>query len=124
MASGVLLGTAFVTAALWLVRILQADAAPATVPDLTSWPARVLVSGTLGGLLLAAVTTWTALAPIGSTWRQGGLSIVASFATVVVSLIAAPVDALLGRWGLLGLAGLTAWAGLRTFRRAARGAAR
>jgi hypothetical protein len=123
MASGILLGTAFVSAALWLVRTLQAGAAPAPALDLTSWPARVLVSGTLGGLLVAAVTTWTALAPIGSTWRQGGLSMVAAFTTIVVSLLAAPVDALLGRWGLVGLAGLAAWAGVRTFRRAAGDAA-
>jgi hypothetical protein len=63
----------------------------------------LLVGGTLAGILLAALLTWRLLAPIGSAYRRGALSIVCSFATILLMLVCIPVYQLLGRAGLLGL---------------------
>jgi len=71
----------------------------------------LLVGGTLTGLLAAAYAAWRLLAPVHSAYRRGALSIVCSFATVLLMLICIPVHQLLGRTGLLlllGLSGLTA----------------
>jgi hypothetical protein len=63
----------------------------------------LLVGGTLAGILLAAYSAWHLLAPVGSTYRRGALSIVSAFATVLVMLICMPVHRLFGRAGLLAL---------------------
>ena len=120
MSSGITSGTAVIAATLWAVRSMMVDAAPSTTPDLNSPAANLLLTGTLAGILLAAVVTWRFLAPVGSTYRQGGLSMVAAFATIVVSLLAMPVDLLIGRWGVLGLATLFALLAWRLARRARR----
>lgn len=80
----------------------------------------LLVGGTLAGILLAAFAAWRLLAPIGSTYRRGGLSIVCAFATVLLMLTCIPVNQLLGRTGLflmLGLCGVTAMMLARRARR-------
>ncbi len=63
----------------------------------------LLVVGTLVGILAAAFSAWRLLAPLGSVYRRGALSIVCSFATVLLMLVCIPVHQLLGRFGLLGL---------------------
>lgn len=60
--------------------------------------------GTLGGILLAALVTWVLLAPIASYYRRGGLSIVSSFATVILMVVTLPIHELFGRAGLAALA--------------------
>jgi hypothetical protein len=122
MGLGIVLGSTLISAAVWLLRTLQARTTPADTLDLGSAPSLVLFAGMVGGMLAAAVATWRALAPVQSTYRQGGLALVASFATLVVSLIAMPVDRSLGRQGLLALAalgGLVAWRLWLAVRRAA-----
>lgn len=104
MAFAILLGTGTIAVVLWGVRSLQAGSAPTETPSLGSPAAVLLLGGTLAGIMAAATTTWRLLAPVGSTYRQGGLAMVTAFATLVVSLVAAPVDMAAGRWGLLGLA--------------------
>lgn len=82
----------------------------------------LLVIGTLGGLLLAGVVAWRLLAPIGSTYRRGGLALVCAFATVVVMQIYRPIDAAFGQPALVavaGVAGTLAWALARRARRLA-----
>jgi hypothetical protein len=120
MAAGIMTGTAVVAMALFLVRTLQAGQVPSTTLDLGSAPATVLLLGTLAGVLAAAGVTWVLLAPIRSTYRQGGLAMVAAFATVVVSLLAAPADRLAGRAGLLTLAAVAAFIAWRFALRARR----
>lgn len=121
-AFGVCLGATVIVAALWLLRALQAGAPPAEGLDLGSAPAAVLFAGTVGGMLAAALGTWHALRPVASTWRQGGLAMVAAFASLVASLASVPADVRFGRHGLLALAllgaGLT-WRLARAVRRAA-----
>jgi hypothetical protein len=63
----------------------------------------LLVIGTLVGLFAAGFSAWRLLAPVGSVYRRGALSIVCSFATVLLMLVCIPVHQLLGRPGLLGL---------------------
>ena len=63
----------------------------------------LLVLGTLAGIVAAAFLAWRLLAPVGSAYRRGALSIVCSFATVLLMLVCIPVHQLLGRIGLLCL---------------------
>lgn len=80
----------------------------------------LLVIGTLSGVLLASFSAWRLLAPLGSVYRKGGLSIVAGFATVLLMLVCIPVNQLLGRSGLgvlLMLFGVAAWGLSRSLRR-------
>jgi hypothetical protein len=65
-----------------------------------------IFGGTLAGVLLAAVAAWRLLDPITSTYRRGGLAIVAAFATVVLMLICTRIFELFGSYGLLFLLGL------------------
>jgi hypothetical protein len=80
----------------------------------------LLVGGTLAGILLAAVSAWGLLAPIGTGYRRGGLSIVCGFATVLLMLLCIPVNQLLGRTGLFILLGLCGIAAVVSARRARR----
>src|SRR4029450_2595127 len=59
--------------------------------------------GTLVGILAAAFSAWRLLAPLESVYRRGALSIVCSFATILLMLVCIPVHQLLGRLGLLVL---------------------
>jgi hypothetical protein len=70
----------------------------------------LLVGGTLAGIFIAGFAAWHLLAPIPSTYRRGGLSMVCGFATVILMLICVPVYEFLGRNGLytlLGVAGVS-----------------
>ena len=67
----------------------------------------LLVGGTLTGLLAAAFAAWRLLAPVDSVYRRGALSIVCSFATVLLMLVCIPIHQLLGRNGLLLLLALS-----------------
>jgi hypothetical protein len=112
MIYAILAGTGIISALLWAVRSLQVGAPPTEIPDLGSPAAILLLIGTPAGMLVAATLTWRVLAPVGSTYRQGGLAMVSAFATLVVSLTAAPVDMAFGRMGLVVLSaccGLLAW---------------
>jgi hypothetical protein len=86
-------------------------------------PLFVLAAGTLGGLVLAGVVTWRLLAPLQSTYRRGGLAMVAAFATVPVMQLYQPLDGLLGTRALLGAAAIAATAAWLLGRRARRMAA-
>jgi hypothetical protein len=63
----------------------------------------VLLGGTFGGIFLAGYAAWRLLRLIPSTYRRGGLSLVAGFATVLLMLICIPIYQLLGRTGLYAL---------------------
>ena len=103
MAFSITLGVGLVTIALWIVTTLLLNAAPAETPILDGAPFYVLVGGTMTGVVVAGLVTWTLLAPVRSTYRRGGLSFVSAFATTAAMLIAMPINALAGRTGLVGL---------------------
>ncbi len=119
VALGILFGTAVVALTLWGVRTLQLSSPPEP-PQLGSAPGMLLVAGTFGGLLAGGTVAWSLMAPIGSLYRRGALSMVSGFGTLVVSLLTIPLDRSLGRAGLLLLAFACAagclWLGLRARR--------
>jgi hypothetical protein len=96
-----------ITAGLALVGVTVTALAALRPPAGTTGPALgaplyLLLAGTLGGLVLAGVVTWRLLAPLQSTYRRGGLSLVSAFATVVVMQAYRPLDAAFGVPALLG----------------------
>jgi hypothetical protein len=111
-------GLAVISVTVAGVGLVRSPAAAAG-PD-PGLPLVLLLGGTIGGLLLAAVTTWHLLAPIESAYRRGGLSLVSSFATVVLMLVTMPLNHWAGRAGLFALAVLAAGLGLLLARRARR----
>jgi predicted signal transduction protein with EAL and GGDEF domain len=80
----------------------------------------VLMGGTLAGILLSAFAAWSLLAPLGTGYRRGGLSVVCAFATVLAMLVCIPVHQFLGRNGLFILLGICGIAGLISARQARR----
>ncbi|HEX7338271.1 MAG TPA: hypothetical protein VF252_13780 [Gemmatimonadales bacterium] len=101
-AASVAAGLMVITATVLVVDTLRPGAEPGSDPRFY-----ILMGGTLGGVVLAAVTAWTLLGAISSTYRRGGLAMVCGFATVVLMLICIPVNQLLGHTGLLTLLGLS-----------------
>lgn len=116
VASAVAVGLLVITATVLLVDALRTDGAPGNLDQ----PFYLLMGGTLSGVLLAAFAAWRLLAPIGSTYRRGGLSIVCAFATLLLMLICIPVNQLLGRTGLFLLLFLATISAMTLARRARR----
>jgi hypothetical protein len=114
MAAGLAIISASV-ATVGLVRSAAGDPGPGLSLALV-----LLLAGTLGGLLLAGITTWHLMASVDSAYRRGGLALVSSFATVILMLVTMPLNQLAGPAGLLGLAALAAVLGLVLTRRARR----
>ncbi len=120
MGSAVAFGLAAVTATVLGVDVLKANG-PSEGPQLGA-PLYLLFFGTLASLLLAGAIAWRLLAPVLSTYRRGGLSVVSGLATVLAMLVCIPVHALAGRRGLLTLGAgalLVSFALARGARRAA-----
>lgn len=115
-ACAVCVGMLLITLTVLGIDALRTDQGPRHL-DLSFY---LLVGGTLAGILLAAYAAWRMLAPVGSTYRRGALSIVAAFATVLVMLICMPVHQLFGRVGLVGLLAACGVAALLLARRARR----
>ncbi|HEV7365892.1 MAG TPA: hypothetical protein VGN76_08595 [Gemmatimonadales bacterium] len=115
-ACAVCLGMLLITATVLGIDAMRTDQGPRHL-DLSFY---LLVGGTLAGILLAAYSAWHMLAPVGSTYRRGALSIVAAFTTVLFMLICMPVHQLLGRTGLLGLLAVCGAAALILARRVRR----
>jgi len=103
MALSITIGIGLVSVALWIVSTLLADMPASDTPVIDGAPFYVLVGGTLLGIVVAGLTTWMLLAPVRSTYRRGGLSIVSAFATAAGMLVTMPVNQLAGRTGLVGL---------------------
>jgi hypothetical protein len=103
MAISVSIGIGLISVVLWVVSTLLADMPASDTPIIDGAPFYVLVGGTMLGVGIAGLITWTLLAPVRSTYRRGGLSLVSSFTTAVGMLVAMPVNQLAGRTGLVGL---------------------
>jgi len=103
LAAGVFAGLAVVAAAMWLVRTLQVSGAAPLAPRPSDPIANLVLFAPLGGAILGAAVAWALMAPITSAYRRGAFAMVAGFGTLLLALVTAPVDSLLGRWGLLGL---------------------
>ena len=101
MGSGMAFGVGVVTLTVLGVDLVRPPVPPADVATGPSF--YLLVLGTIAGLMLAGFVAWWLLAPL-PTYRRGGLSLVAAFATVLPMLICMPVNQLAGRTGLGALA--------------------
>ena len=117
MAISVSIGIGFVTVALWVVSTLLADMPASDTPVIDGAPFYILVGGTMLGVGVAGLITWTLLAPVRSTYRRGGLSLVSSFTTAAGMLVAMPVNQFAGRTGLVGLVVLSGMVALLLSRR-------
>ncbi len=106
--AGVAAGVAAVSAAMWLYRSLQVSGVAPLAPTVQDPVANLVLFGWLGGALAGFLLAFLLLRPLGSAYRRGGLAMVAGFGALVVGLVTAPVDSLLGRWGLLGLVAVCA----------------
>jgi len=104
LASAVLTGLTGITATVLIADALRSRNGAANV-ELRFY---LIAGGTIAGLVLAAFVAWRLLEPIASTYRRGGLAMVAAFATVVLMLVCTGVFQLFGRAGLLSLLGFSA----------------
>jgi hypothetical protein len=120
---GLLLGLALQALVGFTVRTAQAGGAPAAGLDLNSLPAQILLVGTAVAAVAAGVATWSVVSPLRHPWRQGMLSIIAGFGSFALALVTQPVDRVLGRPGLVGLALVAGIAAYRIARRLRAGAA-
>lgn len=120
VAFAVLVGTAVIVTSLLGLGTLPSAANADGTANLDSSAGVLLVTGTFGGVAVAAVTAWVALSPLHNPYRQAMLATVAAFATMVAMLVAAPVHRLFGASGLLGLLALLVGAALLMGRRVAR----
>jgi len=88
----------------FMVAGLRPTAGPAQI-DTSAGYVNLFLYGLLGGLAFTAVTAWFLMSPIDSTFRRGGLSIVAAFLGFVVSMgITFLTNEFLGGTALLGVA--------------------
>jgi hypothetical protein len=102
MGSGMAFGLAAVSLTVLGVDYLRPATPP---PNPASGPAfYLLMLGTLFGLVLAGAVAWRLLAPVLSTYRRGGLSLVTAMATVLPMLLCMAANQLAGRTGLVALA--------------------
>ena len=117
VAAGSMAGLGLVSAALWLVRTLQATGAAPREPGPTDFVANLILFGWIGAGMGGGVIAWTLMASISSNYRRGGLAMVAGFGTLLLAFVTAPVDSFLGPAGLLGLVALSALVFLLAMRR-------
>jgi hypothetical protein len=101
---GVLFGLSVTSALLWVVRTAQLSSPPVEGTPPSGTIVNLLLLAWLGGGALATASAFSLMRPLTSLYRRGGLAMVAGFATLVVTFVTQPVDALFGRAGLLGLA--------------------
>ena len=102
--TGILAGLSTISAVMWLVRTLQVTGRVPAAPGPSDSIANLILFGWIGSGFLSALTAWGLMSPIASAYRRGAFAMVAGLAMLLVAMITAPVDQLLGRWGLLGLA--------------------
>jgi len=108
---GIALGTGLLALVTWGIRVLQGSQLSLAAPGargFTPGLLPVLLLGTLGAMAAAGIAAWSLLAPLGNPWRKAMLAIIAGAGSFVLALLTWPVERVLGRSGLLGLAGLCA----------------
>lgn len=105
---GLSAGLLAVSLVLWSVRTILAGAPASDQPVTTGIAPNLLLFGIIGSAFLAGGLSWWRLHAIESTFRRGGLSLVAGVGTILLAIAATPVYHVSGRGGLLALAALGA----------------
>lgn len=117
--AGAAVGTASTTGGVLVVRLLQGGDPAALPSDVGGMILSIAVSV---GLFAAVLTGWMASRAIDDTWRRGVTAALAVFGTVLLSVLATPVDLVAGPIGLavyLVIVSVLAVRFLRAARRAA-----
>jgi hypothetical protein len=114
----VLLGSAIMTSALILNRLLVQDLPPTAnaIPDPNQPAANVLLAGALLTLFVPTLAAYNLLAPIGYAYRRFGLAMVGGFGSILLSFLGVPVNEMLGLNGLIGFLVLSLLLGALLFR--------
>ena len=113
--AGASFGGAVVVAGLLIFRTWQATGAalPENIP---------LLSGPLfSGIVASVAIAWFVSKPIVDVWQRSICCGLGLFGSAMLAALAAPADALGGRWGLIAYGaalGLSGWSALRRARRA------
>lgn len=95
--AGATAGAACMTAGVLILRLLQRGDPDALSPDTGGLILSISVSA---GLLAAIAAGWSLTRAIDDLWRRGVTAGMAVFGTVLLTLPAAPLDAVLGVGGL------------------------
>ena len=95
--AGATVGTACTTAGVLALRLLQGGDPAALPADVGGMILSVAVSV---GLFAAVLTGWFSSRAIDDTWRRGVTAALAVFGTVLLSVLATPIDLVAGPVGL------------------------
>ena len=118
--AGATSGAACMTAGVLVLRILQRGDPASLSPDAGGlW----LSAAVTIGLLAAILSAWFLTRPIDDPWRRGVTAGMAVFGTVLLTVVAAPVDAVAGVAGLAGYLLVLVVVGVRFLRAALRAGA-
>jgi hypothetical protein len=118
IAAGATLGAGTTTAGVTLFRVLQSEIGLLS-GDQGFW---MITGGLAAGIGCAFATAWVLAKRVPDFWRRGAAGLIAIFGALLLSLAAAPADALAGRTGLLAYLILLLAAGVWAFSRARRAA--
>ncbi len=112
-------GATFTLGQLW-VKLLQGRLDPERYREAAPDP---LLAGLLAGVAVAVLFGWRRSRPIENLWQRGVIGVLAAVGALLVGLLAAVADRLLGFAGLVGWGILSAVVGAAASRWAIAGAA-
>ena len=95
--AGATSGAVLMTGGVLVLRLLQSGDPASVSPDVGG---AILSTAVSTGLLAAVAVAWLRSRPIDDVWRRGVSAAAAAFGTVILSALAAPVDAVAGSAGL------------------------
>ncbi len=95
--AGATSGAVLMTAGVFVLRLLQSGDPASVTPDVGG---AILSTAVSTGLLTAVAVAWLRSRRIDDTWRRGVTAAVSVFGTVILSVLAAPIDTVAGVAGL------------------------
>jgi len=120
LAAGAGLGGATMTLGQMWVKLLQGRLDPEGYREAAPDP---LFAGLLAGVAVAVLFGWRRSRPVENLWQRGVISVLAAVGALLVGLLAAVADRLLGFPGLIGWGVLSVLVGVAASRWAVAGAA-
>ncbi|MBE0592407.1 MAG: hypothetical protein IH616_08410 [Gemmatimonadales bacterium] len=117
--AGATSGAVLMTAGVFLLRLLQSGDPSSVSPD---FGGAILSTAVSTGLLVAVAVAWLRSRRIDDVWRRGVTAAVAVFGTVILSVLAAPIDSVAGTRGLGAYLAVLVGAAIASHRAAGRAA--